>query len=109
MLTLNKAEKAKRHDLLDSLLRSAYPFISEGRGLTLSLAPLELPYKINVLLKYLPEGEEDFTTLILGQLGEKPLSVKIWKDGSQVFCTCSLDFFKWRSQSVDVGGHEEVQ
>ena len=99
MLTFNKAEKAeKRQDLMDGLLRSAYPFISEGRGLTSSLTPLELPYNVKVLPKYVPEGEEDFTTLILGQLGEKPLSVKIWKDGSQVFCTCSHDFLKWRFQ-----------
>ena len=96
ILTFNKAEKAKkRQHLMDGLLRSAYPFISEGRALTSSLAPLalELPYNIKVLPKYLPEGEEDFTTLILGQLGEKTLSVKIWKDGSRVFCTCSHDFF----------------
>ena len=98
MLTFNKAEKVKKtQDLMDGLLRSAYPFISEGRGLTSSLTPLELPYNIKVIPKYVPEGEEDFTTLILGQLGEKPLSVKIWKDGSQ-FCTCSHDFLKWRSQ-----------
>ena len=94
---------------MDGLLKSAYPFISEGRALTSSLAPLalELPFNIKVLPKYLPEGEEDFTTLILGQLGEKTLSVKIWKDGNQVFCTCSHDFFKWRSQSVD-GGQQEI-
>ena len=107
MLTFNKAEKAKkRQDLMDGLLRSAYPFISEGRALTSSLAPLELPYKINVLLKYLPEGEEDYTTLNLGQMGEKPISVKIWKDGGEVFC--SHDIYGWRSQPVDVRGQEEV-
>ena len=52
-LTFNKAEKAKkRQDLMDGLLGSAYPFISEGRGLTNSQTQLELPYNLGVLLKY---------------------------------------------------------
>ena len=52
-LTFNKAEKAKkRQDMMDGLLGSAYPFISEGRGLTNSQTQLELPYNLGVLLKY---------------------------------------------------------
>ena len=58
--SMNKAEKKKRRqDTLDFLLQTAYPFISEGRGLTNTLDPVELPCSFRVLHKVLPEGEED--------------------------------------------------
>merc|ERR1712107_776789 len=107
MFTRNKSEKAKKkQDIMDQLLKPAYPFISEGRGFTSALTRLALPFNIKVLLKYLPEGKEDSASLILGQLWGKPLSVKIWKDGGEVFC--SHDIYEWRSQPVDVRGQEEV-
>ena len=107
MLTFNKAEKAKkRQDMMDGLLGSAYPFISEGRGLTNSHTQLELPYNLRVLLKYLPEGDEDSVSLVIGQLGSWPVSVKIWREGNQAFS--SYYTFHWVSQSVDITGKEEV-
>ena len=42
--TWNKAERSQqKQDLLDRLLQTTYPFISEGRGLTSCLAPLQMP------------------------------------------------------------------
>merc|ERR1719150_2990948 len=82
MLTINKEEKAKkRQDLMDSLLRPVYPFISEGKALTNPFAKLEPPYDIKVLPKYLPEGEEDAIFLDIGQYKGFPLKLAIWKDG----------------------------
>ena len=82
ILTWNKAEKAKKkQDIMDSLLRTAYPFISEGKGLTSSLASLELPYNLNLLPQFLPEGEEDAACLTIGQHEGKPFSVPVWRDG----------------------------
>ena len=38
-----KTKKAKKNqDIRDNSLRTAYPFISEGKGFTSSLAPLEI-------------------------------------------------------------------
>ena len=85
-LTFNKAEKAKkRQDMMDGLLGSAYPFISEGRGLTNSRTQLELPYNLRILPKYLPEGQEDSVSLDIGLLVSWPVSVKIWREGNQAF------------------------
>ena len=85
MFTLKKAEKAKKkQDIMDSLLRSAYPFISEGRGLTSTLAPLELPYNLRVLPQFLPEGEEDAASLIIGQHEGKPFTVMVWKNDAHI-------------------------
>ena len=68
VLTFNKAEKAKKkQDILDRLLQSAYPFISEGRGLTSPLKELKLPSELRVLPKFVPEGKEDSASLIIGQ------------------------------------------
>ena len=54
VFTLKKAEKAKkRQDILDGLLRTSYPFISEGRGFTNALGPVKLSIKL--LLHLLPE------------------------------------------------------
>ena len=51
----------KKQDILDSLLRASYPFISEGRGLTSALAPIGFSYEIMLQADLLPEGEEDYT------------------------------------------------
>ena len=97
----NKAEKAKRaQDIMDHLLRSAYPFISEGRRLTTSLAQLVVPIDLKVLPKYLPEGEEGSATVVISHLGEKPLIVRIWKDGRQAICSFGF--------SSKIAGEEEI-
>ena len=100
MFTMNKAEKAKqKQDLIDGLLRSAYPFISEGKALTNSSAKLELPCHIKVLPMYLPDGEEDAVFLDIGQYKGFPLKVAIWKDGDQVVSY---------GTQVKITGEEEV-
>jgi len=99
--SLNKAEKKKqRQDTLDRLLQTVNPFISEGRGLTSTLEPLELPCNLRVLHKVLPEGEEDAASLVIGQLEGKPFTVKVWKDEDKVFCSYGT--------SAIITGKEEV-
>ena len=81
--TWNKAEGAKKvHDILDSLLRTSYPFISEGRGFTNVLGPVQMSTKL--LPHLLPEGEEDGACVTIGQLQGKPLTVKVWREESSV-------------------------
>ena len=79
MFTFKKAEKAKqRQDILDALLKTSYPFISEGRGLTSALSPMKLCFKL--LPHLLPEGEEDSTRVTIGHLQGKPFAVNLWKE-----------------------------
>ena len=107
MFTRNKAEKAKKkQDIMDQLLKPAYPFISEGRGLTSTLAQLEIPFDLRVLPNFLPEGKDDAVSLVIGQLGDWQLTARIWKDGSQVFL--SYEAFDWVEQSVNENGQAEV-
>ena len=86
MFTLKKAEKAKqRQDILDALLKTSYPFISEGRGLTSALSPIG-PMKLcfKLLPHLLPEGEEDSTRVTIGHLQGKPFAVNLWKENDVV-------------------------
>ena len=86
--TWNKALKVKvKRDILDSLLQTAYPYISEGRGLTSVLAPLEVPYDLKLLPQFLPEGEEDSASLIIGQHEGRPFTTRVWKEGQVAFCS----------------------
>ena len=88
MLTFNKAEKAKKkQDILDRLLQSAYPFISEGRGLTSPLKELKLPSVLRVLPVFLPEGKEDSASLIIGQQEGRQVKVEVWRQEDRVFCS----------------------
>ena len=83
MFTFKKAEKAKqRQDILDALLKTSYPFISEGRGLTSALSPMKLCFKL--LPHLLPEGEEDSTRVTIGHLQGKPFAVNLWKENDVV-------------------------
>ena len=101
MLTFNKAEKAKKkQDILDRLLQSAYPFISEGRGLTSPLNELELPSQLRVLPKFLPEGREDAASLIIGQLESCQVKVGVWREEDCVFCSFGC--------SAKIKGQDEV-
>ena len=85
--TWNKAEKVQqKQDLLDSLLKTAYPFISEGRSLTSTLAMLTMPFSLRVLPQFLPEGEEDATSLIIGQHEGRPFTVMVWKNDKRAYC-----------------------
>ena len=80
---LNKAEKEKKkQDMLDTLLRASYPFISEGRGFTNAMAVLKLSFKL--LPQFLPEGEEDGAYITVGQLQGEPFSVKVWREKESV-------------------------
>ena len=87
MFTLNKAEKVKKkQDIMDNLLKTSYPFISEGKGFTSALAPLVTPFNLKVLPKFLPDGQEDAASLIIGQHEGRPLTIEVWKESEVAFC-----------------------
>ena len=83
MLTFNKTEKLqKRQDILDVLLKSTYPLMSEGLGLTTSLAPVtKSPYHLRLNPTMVPEGESDAARVTIGQFHGASLVVEIWKAG----------------------------
>ena len=88
MLTFNKTEKLqKRQDILDVLLKSTYPLMSEGLGLTTSLAPVtKSPYQLRLKPTMVPEGESDAAKVTIGQLYGTPLVVEVWrKDEDKVY------------------------
>ena len=82
---LNKEQKAQeRQDILDTLLRTSYPLISEGRGLTTPFAPVEMPYDLSLLPEFLPEGENDAAVVTVGQLEGRPYNVQVWLERGMV-------------------------
>ena len=55
--TLNRSDIVTQiQNILDGLLRTTYPFISEGLGLTSSFANARLPYNLQLLQNFLPQG-----------------------------------------------------
>ena len=79
---LNKEQKAQeRQDVLDTLLRTSYPLISEGRGLTRTFAPIKMPYDLKLLPEFLPEGLDDAAVITVGQLEGRPHNVRVWREG----------------------------
>ena len=82
-----KEQKAQeRQDVLDKLLRTCYPLISEGRGLTSSLIPMKFPFDLKVLPELLPEGKEDAAVVTIGQVEGRPHTVQIWVYSGWVWC-----------------------
>ena len=95
-----------KQDILDRLLQSAYPFISEGRGLSCPSAPLELPYNLKLLPHLLPEGEEDGGWVKIGQKQGRSFQVKVWKEGKMVLGSWGKGE---KPQSAQVGDDGEVE
>ena len=82
--------KSKVQDTLDTILQVTYPFISEGKGWTKSTTKYDLKdntVTIKVMPKYLPMGDEDKTTLIIGVYIQKKKyqKVEIWRSKNEVF------------------------
>ena len=80
--------KAKVQDTLDTILQVTYPFISEGKGWTKSLPKFDLKDNtVKVIPKFVPMGEEDKTTLILGVdiQKKKYLKVEIWRSKDMIY------------------------
>ena len=87
----NKAQE--RQDILDKLLRTSYPLISEGRGLTSSFAPIKFPFDLKVLPEFLPEGREDAAVVTIGQAEGRPLTVQVWRGCGITWCDLASELF----------------
>ena len=101
-----KKDKGEIQNLVDSILRITYPYISEGKGWTSMLQKvLDKGNHIKLIIDptLLPDGEEDATEVCLGRKQElkqtELLMVKMWKNDSLVFVAsdkvmqeCRCDF-----------------
>ena len=61
-----KSAAAERENLCDGLLAASYPYISEARGWTESTSRVEEGQLCSIRIDFLPEGEEDRTSLYRG-------------------------------------------
>ena len=82
--------KAKVQNTLDTILQVTYPFISEGKGWTKGSTKLDLKdntVNIRVMPKFVPMGEEDKTTLILGVYTQKMKyqKIEIWRSKDMIY------------------------
>ncbi len=88
------AKKSEVQDLLDSILKIAYPYISQARKMTDMNKMLEYfrsgpGLKFRLLPEALPEGYKDKTQVILGfQLNKEGIKsivkTNVWKEGTHV-------------------------
>ena len=109
MFTLNKAEKEKKkQDMLDTLLRASYPYISEGRGFTSELAVVSLPYHLKLLPQFLPEGEEDGAWINISQQMGKPMRAYVWREGKMAMGRVDTGERTGEMASASIRGIAEV-
>ena len=81
IFALNRSGKAEeKQNILDGLLRTTYPFISEGQGLTSPMVPVQTPYHLETIPDFLPEGEDDAAQITIGRLDGRPQSVCVWRE-----------------------------
>ena len=79
--TLNRSDMAiQKQNILDGLLRTTYPFISEGLGLTSSFANARLPYNLQLVQNFLPHGEENAAQISVGCIEGRPQDVCVWRE-----------------------------
>ena len=106
---MNRAKnEKKKQDLLDSLLRACYPYISEGRGFTTELAGVELPHDLKLLPHMLPDGEEDAALINVGQQVGKPVVAKVWRDGEEAKARMVTDERDGEITMENIRGNEKV-
>ena len=96
-LFTSDSKKLEVQDLLDSILKIAYPYISQARKLTDMNKHLEYSFsnsgaglKFRLLPEALPEGYEDRTPVIIGFQTNKEgiksvVKVQVWKERTHVW------------------------
>ena len=89
----DSGKKEKIQNQLDSILRIAYPYISDCMKLTsmkTKLSPKDHSIQIKILPKYIPFGSEDMTEIVIGVLTNadgtsKVMKTKIWRSETEVY------------------------
>ena len=89
----SKTKKSQVQDLLDSILKTTYPIISEARGWTSPRTQIRGDtLSVQVMPEYLPHGYEDYTECLVGVRGEgetrSVVRLQLWRNRDTVFASC---------------------
>ena len=101
----NKKEKGEIQDMIDSVLKETYSYISEGKGWTNMLqdVPEESIY-LTVDPDLLPDGEEDAVEVPLGRKGggeeSEILRVRMWMKDGIVFIASDRSTQKYQHKQL---------
>ena len=103
-------KKSKIQDVLDSILKICYPYMSQGFGWTdfqTDLTSDDATIDVKLHPEYIPEGAEDKVAITVGKAaGRKSALISVWKEGShvhidQINCWVS-------SPSMKIGSASEI-
>ena len=108
LLSGRSGHQAKVQDTLDTILRVTYFYISEGKGWTKSTTKFDLKdntVNIRVMPKYVPMGEEDKKTLIIGvytQKMRKCQRISIWRTEDMIYISGYGNYSKQISSETEI-------
>ena len=106
IFALNRSGKAEeKQNILDSLLRTTYPFISEGRGLTNPRAPVRMPYELELIPEFLPDGEDDAAQITNGQIEGRPQTVCVWREREEAMADVVFEKDRTSAATLHVTGN----
>ena len=81
-------KKSKIQDVLDSILKICYPYMSQGFGWTdfqTDLTYEDATIDVKLHPEYIPKGAEDKVAITVGKAaGRKSALISVWKEGSHV-------------------------
>ena len=91
-----RRERCERRDLLDSVLKLAYPYISEGKGWTSAWSKLPAAdwLEITVRPEFVPEGWEDKTSVLIGNCGDGTVQVEMWRTEQGIHVSNTAEVFQ---------------
>ena len=107
----SKTEKHKKQNLVDSILRIAYPYISEGRGWSsvwTKLPPMG-KIEITVLPEFVPDGKEDKTRVSIGISHGKRVEVFIWRSEHGLEVSTTSEKFSFSDPGEEMRIHIPIQ
>ena len=77
-------KKSKIQDVLDSILKICYPYMSQGFGWTdfqTDLTSDDATIDVKLHPEYIPEGAEDKVAITVGKAaGRKSALISVWKE-----------------------------
>ena len=98
-------EKENKQNLVDSILRISYPYISEGRSWSSIWTKLPPIGKLKIIIKpeFIPEGQKDKTEVAIGTYGDQSVKIGIWKSPDRyVFISNTTEVFSFENPEKEL-------